>query len=185
MTFPNIVLVGFMGSGKSSVGRELARCTGFRFRDTDLLIRSRVGKSIPEIFAAYGEAFFRAQETEVLRSLEAERGMVLATGGGIVLDPANVPLLRQLGPVVWLTADEPTIWARVSRNATRPLLQTANPRQTMSQLLRARQVFYAAVADCAVDSSGLSHQQVARQVLATVRDWPGRGNEGPTQNPGP
>jgi len=174
-----------MGSGKSSVGRELARSTGFRFRDTDLLVRSRVGKSIPEIFAAHGEAFFRAQEKEVLRSLQTERAMVLATGGGIVLDAANGPLLRRLGPVVWLIADEPTIWARVSRNPTRPLLHTANPRQTVRELLRVRQRFYAAVADFSVDSSGLNHQQVARQVLATVRDWSGRGDERSTQDPGP
>lgn len=183
--FPNIVLVGFMGSGKSSVGRELARGTGYRFRDTDLLVRSRVGKSIPEIFAVHGEAFFRAQENAVLRSLQRERAMVLATGGGIVLDPANGPLLRRLGPVVWLVADESTIWERVSRNPNRPLLRTANPRQTVRKLLNARQDLYAAVADFSVDSTGLDHQQVARQILATVRDWPGRGDERPTQNPGP
>ena len=166
-----------MGCGKSSVGRELARCTGFRFRDTDLLIRSRVGKSISEIFAAYWEAFFRAEEKEVLRSLQTERAIVVATGGGIVLDPANRALLRRLGPVVWLTADEPTIWARVSRKPTRPLLNTANPRQTVRRLMRERHDLYAAVADFSVDSSGLNHQQVARQVLATVRDWSGRGDE--------
>lgn len=167
------------------MGRELARCTGYRFRDTDLLVRLRVGKSVPEIFAAYGEAFFRAQESEVLRSLQTERALVLATGGGIVLDPANGPLLRQLGPVIWLTADEATIWARVSRNTNRPLLRTPNPRQTVRQLLRTRQGLYAAVADFSVNSSGLNHQQVARQVLATVRSWSGRGDERATQNPGP
>jgi shikimate kinase len=185
LTLPNIVLVGFMGSGKSSVGRELARCTGHRFRDTDLLVRSRAGKSIPEIFAAHGEGYFREQEKEVLSLLQTERAMVLATGGGIVLDPANRRLLRRLGPVVWLIADETTIWERVSRNPNRPLLHTANPRQTVHQLLEARHGFYAAVADFSIDSSGFNHQQVARQVLATVRDWSGRGDEGSTQDSGP
>jgi len=185
LALPNIVLVGFMGSGKSSVGRELARATGFCFHDTDLLIRHRIGKSIPEIFAAHGEAFFRAQESEALRSFERQDKIVLATGGGIVIDPANVPLLQRLGPVVWLVADEATIWARVSRNPNRPLLQTPNPREAVQQLLKTRYPLYAAVADFSVDSSGLTHHQVARQVLAGVRSWPGRvQNKGATQDSG-
>ena len=173
-----------MGSGKSSVGRQLARCTGYRFHDTDLLVRLRVGKSIPDIFVQYGEAFFRAQETEVLRQLQPERHMILATGGGIVIDPVNAPLLRRLGPVVWLSADEATIWERVRRNPNRPLLQTPNPRETVHRLLETRRELYVAAADFTVDCSGLNHQEVARQVLASVRGWPGRGHRGTTESSG-
>jgi shikimate kinase len=177
---PNIVLVGFMGSGKSSVGRELARQTGLRFEDTDLLIRSRVGQSIPEIFAAHGEAFFRAQEHAALRELQTRQQFVLATGGGIVLDRANRMILRSLGPVICLTADEETIWARVGRNRNRPLLRTPNPRQTFHALLIHRVPLYQEVADFIVDSTRLSHGEVARQILTVVRGWPGRSDDGGT-----
>src|SRR5262245_11414958 len=116
----NVVLIGFMGSGKSSIGREIARRLGFRFCDTDSIIRQKYGKSIPEIFSVWGEASFREEEHLVLRELQNTRGIILATGGGIVTQPRNLPLLRQLGVVIWLVADEQTIWWRVCRNPTRP-----------------------------------------------------------------
>ncbi|HEY0789807.1 MAG TPA: shikimate kinase [Chthoniobacterales bacterium] len=166
-----------MGSGKSSVGRELARQTGLPFEDTDLLIRGRVGQSISEIFAAHGEAFFRAQERAALRELQTRQRFVLATGGGIVLDPANRTTLRSLGPVVCLTAEEETIWARVSRNRHRPLLDTPNPRQTLRELLTTRSPLYEEVADFTVDSTGLSHGEVARQILTVVQGWSGRSDD--------
>ena len=170
-----------MGSGKSSVGRELARQTGMLFEDTDLLIRSRVGQSIPEIFAAHGEAFFRAQEHAALRELQTrQRLFVLATGGGIVLDQANRVILRSLGVVVCLTAEEETIWTRVARNRNRPLLQTPNPRQSLHTLLTTRTPLYKEVADFIVDSTRLSHGEVVRQILTVVQGWLGRSNDGGT-----
>src|SRR6266446_1764459 len=106
----NLILVGFMGSGKSSVGREIARRCQLRFLDTDSMIRKKRGKSIPEIFAVDGEPVFREEEHQALLRLRGAQQMVLATGGGIVLAPRNRSVLRSLGAVVWLTAQEEIIW---------------------------------------------------------------------------
>jgi shikimate kinase len=116
------------------------------------------------LFAQKGEAVFRQAETLVLRSLLGATGLVVATGGGIVTIPANVPALRQLGLVVWLTASEEIIWERVSRNRKRPLLHTANPRETVHTLLATRTPLYQAVADMRIDTTNLTHAQVAEQI---------------------
>jgi shikimate kinase len=158
-----------MGCGKSSVGREIAKRCRFAFVDTDQLIRRRFNKSIPEIFAQFGEEVFREQEYLSLLELEHATNMVLATGGGIVVRPQNRPLLKQLGSIVWLTADEQTIWDRVSRNQLRPLLHTADPRETMRRLIEERRPTYAALADVTVDSTGLTHGAVAERVLGLLR----------------
>ncbi len=173
-----------MGAGKSSVARAIARRTGLRFRDTDLLVRARVGAPIPEIFQTHGEAFFRAEEVRALEELRGARGVVLATGGGILLDAANGPRLQALGPVVWLTANQETIWERVSRNPHRPLLRTDEPRATFEALWEARQGLYAAWADLQVDSTGLAHDAVARQILDAVQGWRRREHQGGVDVPG-
>lgn len=165
----NLVLIGFMGSGKSSVGREIARRLGFRFFDTDSIIRHKYGKSIAEIFSAWGEAAFREEEHLVLKGLQKTCGIILATGGGIVTQPRNLPLLRQLGVVIWLTADEQTIWWRVRRNPTRPLLQTGDPREAIKKLSSERAPLYRSVANLTVDSTGLSHSEVADEILNRLR----------------
>jgi shikimate kinase len=167
----NLVLVGFMGSGKSSVGREIARRWGFRFIDTDTTIRHKYRKSIPDIFATFGEPFFRDQENKTLQELQASQEAVIATGGGIILQPRNHPLLRTLGVVVWLTASEETIWERVSRNRNRPLLQTSDPRTTIRNLMSTRYPLYDAVADITVETTGLTHQEVADQAVAALHGW--------------
>lgn len=164
----NLVLIGFMGSGKSSVGREIARRWGFRFFDTDSIIRHKYGKSIPEIFSEWGETAFRDEEYLVLKGFENSRGIILATGGGIVGQPRNLPLLRHLGLVVWLTADEQTTWLRVCRSPTRPLLQTDNPRETIRKLLSERAPLYRSIADLTIDSTGLSHAEVADKILSSM-----------------
>jgi shikimate kinase len=173
----NLVLVGFMGSGKSSVGREIARRWGFRFVDTDATIRQQYKKSIPDIFTVFGEPAFRDEETRVLQDLQNSLGVVIATGGGIVLQPRNRPLLRALGVVLWLTASEEIIWERVSRNQNRPLLQTENPRTTISNLMSIRSPLYESVADIIVNTSGLTHQQVADRAVAAIGVWTPVHNE--------
>jgi shikimate kinase len=160
----NIILIGFMGSGKSSIGRLLARLLGGRFVDTDQLIIKSAGCEIAEIFARDGEEHFRELETAALESLRGKIGLVIATGGGIVLRPENLKVLRELGFVVWLTASEDVIFARVSRNRKRPLLHTPNPRQTVSDLLTARKPLYEAAAQFTLDSSNLEHQTVAKRI---------------------
>ena len=164
----NLVLVGFMGSGKSSVGREIARRWGYRFLDTDTIIRQKYRKSIPDIFATLGEEVFRDEENKALRDLENSHRAVIATGGGIILQPRNHPLLRSLGVVLWLLASEEVIWERVSRNQNRPLLRTRDPRTTITNLLSVRYPLYRAVADINVETSGLTHQEVADRALAAI-----------------
>jgi shikimate kinase len=167
----NLVLVGFMGSGKSSVGREIARRWDYRFLDTDSVIRRKHCKSVPEIFESHGESFFRDEEHLTLRELQGSIHCVIATGGGIILDPRNHPLLQALGVIVWLTATEEIIWERVSRNRRRPLLQTPDPRETISRLISLRNPLYETVADITVETSGLTHEEVAARVAAAVSVW--------------
>ncbi|HEX4084451.1 MAG TPA: shikimate kinase [Chthoniobacteraceae bacterium] len=158
-----------MGSGKSSVGRLIARVLRGRFVDTDRMVVDHVGRQITEIFASDGEVFFREQESAVLRSLLGLRHQVIATGGGIVTLPANGALLRQLGMVVWLSASEEIIWDRVSRNRNRPLLHTENPRDTIRQLLEKRNPLYEAVAEMKIDTTLLTHAEVAERICERLR----------------
>ena len=164
----NVVLVGFMGSGKSSVGRLVARTLRGRFVDTDRLVVDRTGREITEIFATEGEEWFRQEESRALRSLVGGSRLVVATGGGIVTVPENLPLLKELGFVVWLMASEEVIWQRVSRNTKRPLLHTENPRETVHALLNLRNPLYEAAADLKVDTTTLTHAQVAERICRKV-----------------
>ena len=165
-----IVLIGFMGAGKSSVGRTLARMTGLARFDTDEVVANRFGLSISEIFETHGEAKFREAETDALRELSGKGQAIIVTGGGIILRPENIELLHELGTIFYLSADEETLFARISRRTTRPLLQTANPRETLRQLLAARLPLYRGVADVEVDTSRLKHEEVARKILENLED---------------
>lgn len=171
----NIILIGFMGSGKSTVGRMLARQLRFRFLDTDKLVEERARLAIPEIFAQHGEADFRERETAVLESLRGVRQHILATGGGIVTVPENIPLLRSLGLVVLLKADPDEIFRRVSRNSERPLLQVEDPRRRVLDLMATRQPFYDSAAHFTVDSTRLRHEDVTEKILDEAHrffHWP-------------
>ena len=165
----NIVLIGFMGSGKSSVGRRIASRLGFQFVDTDAMLVEREGCEIAEIFAREGEARFRDLESAVLEALATRTGCVISTGGGVILREKNRALLRQLGLVVWLTASEDAIFARVSRTNKRPLLQTANPRATVTELFAARRPLYEAAAQFTLDTTTFSHAQAADAVIEEAR----------------
>ena len=133
--------------------------------------REQRGRSIADLFAREGEAFFREREAAALASLgERPAGLVVATGGGIVLREENRRRLRALGCVAFLCADEETLFARVSRNDRRPLLQTADPRATLAALLRARVGFYRECAHFAVDTSARTHAEVAAEVLERARE---------------
>jgi shikimate kinase len=165
----NIVLIGFMGSGKSSVGRLVAARLGFQFVDTDQMIVQNTGEQITDIFREHGEEFFREEESRALESLQNRDRLVIATGGGIILRESNVALLRKLGAVVWLTAGEEIIFDRVSRNAKRPLVQTENPRETIRNLLVLRNPFYAAAAQFTVETSNRPHDEVAADVILQAR----------------
>ena len=164
----SIVLIGFMGAGKSSTGKALARKTGLPLFDTDEIVSARFGLSVTEIFVQLGEEEFREAETEALKQLSAAAPAIIVTGGGIVLRPENVKMLRELGKVISLEADEETLFRRISRRATRPLLQTKNPRATMAELLRVRDPLYRAAADLRLDTSRLTHDEVADAILKSI-----------------
>jgi len=165
----NVVLIGFMGCGKTTLGARLADMLGLRFVDMDDCIVEKAGCSIPEIFAREGEAGFRRIESAVLDELAASSRMVVATGGGVVTVPDNITKLRALGYVVWLNPPEKAIWSRVSRNRSRPLLQTPNPRQTVHDLLQKRLPLYAGAADFEADTKGLTPDEAAYGIAESVR----------------
>jgi shikimate kinase len=165
----NLILIGFMGTGKSTIGRLIAGRLGFRFLDTDALVVESAGTEIPEIFRKEGEEGFRQRESAVLESLQGTARCVVATGGGIVLREQNRALLRNLGLVVLLTASEDAIFERVSRNSRRPLLETTDPRATVQEMLTARAPLYALAAEWALDNTELSHGQAADAVIEQAR----------------
>lgn len=158
-----------MGSGKSSVGRRVAAHLGFKFVDADAVLEERAGREIAEIFASEGEEKFRDLESEVLASLKSLTGCVISTGGGVILREKNRVLLRELGFVVWLTASEDALFARVSRTNKRPLLQTSDPRATVATLFAARRPLYAEAAQFTVDTTTFSHTQATQAVLAETQ----------------
>jgi shikimate kinase len=164
----SIVLIGFMGAGKSSTGKALARKTGLPRLDTDEIVATGFGLEVMEIFARFGEEKFRDAETEALGRLSQIEPAIIVTGGGIVLRPGNVEMLRALGRVVSLEADEETLFRRISRRPSRPLLQTENPRATVAELLRKREPLYREAADVRLDTSRLTHDEVADAILKSI-----------------
>lgn len=159
-----------MGAGKSSVGRCLQSLTGLARLDTDEMVATEFAMPIVEIFSTYGEEKFREAETNVLRRLAPERPAIIVTGGGIVLRPVNVDLLKRLGTVFWLTGDEPTLFERAARRNNRPLLQKGNPRAVFSELLRQREPLYATAADHQIETSGKTHDEVAASILRELEE---------------
>jgi shikimate kinase len=160
----SIVLIGFMGTGKSSVGRQLARATRWPRFDTDQMIATALGMPITKIFARLGEERFREEETAVLEKLDAAQPSIIVTGGGVVLRAKNIERLRELGTVVCLTADLPTLLKRLARSSHRPLLETENRVETVRTLLLEREPLYREAANLTVDTSTLSHEQVAQLI---------------------
>jgi shikimate kinase len=167
----SIVLVGMMGAGKSAVGRCLQQRFGFSRFDTDQILTSKFGMPIPEIFSRHGEEKFRDAETETLQGLATSGPAIIVTGGGIVLREKNLDLLKRLGAVVWLQADEATLFKRASRTGNRPLLRHKNPRNAFAQMLEARLPLYAKVSDIRVDTSALTGEEVALAILSKFKRY--------------
>lgn len=168
----SIVLIGMMGAGKSSVGRCLQSRTGLARFDTDEAVAQHFRLTIPEIFEQFGEAKFRDAETEMLRNFSPPKPAVVITGGGAVLRQENADLLRRLGIVIWLEADEGTLFERATRRGNRPLLRAENPRARLEALLAERTPLYEKAADLRIDTSQLSHDEVADWILKQIEDLP-------------
>ena len=166
------MLIGMMGTGKSVAGKVLEEKTGLPLFDTDEIISSKLNMDIKEIFSTRGEEYFRDLETEALRSMSREEPAIIVTGGGIVLRAGNVDLLRQLGTVVWLDAAEAALRTRVHSLSDRPLLQTANPGASLSELLAAREPLYRRAADLRVDISQKNPEEVAELIVKNIRNFP-------------
>lgn len=166
----NVVLVGPMGAGKSTVGRLLASRLGFSFVDTDTVIEDRTGADIPWIFDVEGEDGFRARETGVLKDLMAERSpMVIATGGGIVTRTENIPLLRNLGTVFFLQASIEQLVARTSKDKKRPLLQVSNPKAKIQELLELRTPLYQQAAHANIMTDIRGAKGVVQQICSYLK----------------
>lgn len=164
----NIVLIGFMGAGKSTVGSALAEKLNFSFVDTDALIEQRSEKKIKDIFTEEGEAAFRKIESQVVKEISAREDHVIAGGGGVVLDPQNVQALKKNGTIVYLKADPQVILKRIHGTHFRPLLEVPAPEAEIRKLLSAREKIYQEVADVVVDTSNLSVEDVVKEVVAKV-----------------
>lgn len=169
-----IVLVGMMGVGKTTVGRKLAALLGLPFCDADEEIEKAAQMSIPEIFAQFGEPYFRSGERRVIARLVGEDGAperrVLATGGGAFADPETRALILKRAIAVWLDSDVETLLARVGRKGNRPLLKTGNPREILTRLKAERGPAYAE-APIHVKSGNQPHQATAIAILKAIDAW--------------
>ena len=180
----NIFLVGMMGAGKTSVGKMLARNLGKDFYDSDQVIEARTGVKIPVIFELEGEAGFRAREAAVIEEITALQGVVLATGGGAVLDEHNRHLLHARGTVVYLRATVNDLWNRTRHDRNRPLLQTADPLGRLRELYAQRDPLYHEVAHIVVETGSQSLKSLVMRLQHSL-GWdsavqPGVGATGQT-----
>lgn len=167
-----VVLVGMMGAGKTAIGTQVARVLGVPFLDSDEEIVRAANRTIAEIFERDGEPFFRQKETQVIGRLLTGPPCVLSTGGGAFMSDVNRRQIADMGVSVWLRADLDLLWNRVRHKTTRPLLRTANPRETLRALCDVRNPVYA-LADIAVDAqSDLSIEAMARKVLVALATRP-------------
>jgi len=163
----NIYLVGFMGTGKSAVGRELAKKKKLQFADLDELIELKEKRAITDIFAKSGEPHFRRIEKETLKDVSRQKGFVIACGGGIVMDPENIKIMKKSGRLICLSATPDVILKRTSGTTHRPLLNVDNPKEKIELLLKLRSPYYA-LADKVIDTSELSIKEVADRIFKFV-----------------
>ena len=158
-----------MGTGKTTIGKRVAKSLGFRFVDTDAVIVKRARKSIPKIFKDSGEDFFRSLETEVLTDCGEKENQVISTGGGIVTRPENLPILKESGYVIWIKASPDVILVRVSRNINRPLLQVEDPKAKIEELLAERDDLYAEAQHLSINTDDLTMEETCFGVTESAK----------------
>ena len=161
----NLALIGFMGTGKTTVGKHLAELFGLAFAETDYLIAAEAGMSIPEIFEKYGEAHFRDLESRILKSLSEKTGCVISCGGGAVLRQENVDALRRVSRLILLTASPETILARTMQDSSRPLLRGKKSAEDIKELLSRREEAYQNAADITIDTDGMTIPELCREII--------------------
>jgi len=159
----NIYLVGFMGTGKTSVGRQLAKERGWNFVDLDELIEFKQQRRIVDIFTQSGEPYFRKIEKKILKQVSTQKKFVVACGGGVVLDPENIKIMKKTGILICLCATGAAILKRVSGSTLRPILNVAKPRERIELLLKMRAPYYLQ-ADVTIDTSRCSIKQVVGKI---------------------
>ena len=164
----NIFITGFMGTGKSVVAQQLACKLKMEFIDMDRIIEERQGTSIADIFARYGEKYFRAQENKLVKELSQKENMVIATGGGTLLSPDNARILDQKGQIICLYADSQTIYNRVKRKNNRPLLKGENLLSEINRLLEERKKIYDNI-KWKIDTTNLNIQEVTDKIIALLK----------------
>lgn len=169
-----LILIGMMGAGKTTVGRELAKRLNLRFADCDHELIERTGVPVPVIFDIEGEAGFRRRESRMLAELLTEQDIVIATGGGIVLDPANCALLSAHGTVIYLNVPPSVLWERTRHDRNRPLLQVENPRERIEELYGQRDPLYRSVADLVVDGERGSCAAMAARIEKALAEYADR-----------
>lgn len=167
----NLVLCGMMGAGKTTIGIKIAELTGRRWYDTDGLIVDKHGK-ISDIFEYYGEAHFRKLETEIVKELVAQDGLIISTGGGLVLKKENNALLQENGKIIFLRASIDTLSTRLKVDGTRPLLQTSTEsiRDRLAKLMKERMPVYEHVADYVVDVDGKTPEDIAKEIIQLTKN---------------
>lgn len=171
MSKKNLVLIGPMGAGKSTIGRLLARELDLCFKDSDKEVEERTGASIPLIFDLEGEQGFRDREQQVIGELVQQKGLVLATGGGAVLRPANRQALAANSVVIYLHASVEHQLSRTARDRNRPLLQTENPRQVLENLLAIRDPLYREIADIMIETDVRPPRVVVQELLEQISSF--------------
>src|SRR3569832_2584478 len=174
----NIFLVGLMGSGKTTIGRALAKKLNKRFVDSDHEIEARTGASIPLIIEIEGEKGIRQREAEIIRELTARNDIVLATGGGAILNAENRAFLKERGAEIYLQASVNSILQRTSHDKNRPLLQTADPRKRIEELARQREPYYREVADIIVETGRPNVQWLVNVILSEFESKAGNSAAG-------
>ena len=167
-----IVLIGMMGTGKTTIGRRLAPALGLPFFDSDSEIETAAGMTVSELFEAHGEESFREGEARVIKRLLGGPPHVLATGGGAVIHPETRALIKEKGISVWMRADTETLARRATKRDTRPLLRTSDPAATLAALAKEREPFYAE-ANIHVDSQPGPHEQTVALILNKIADYLG------------
>jgi shikimate kinase len=161
----NLYIIGFMGSGKSSLSLELDKINSRKLISTDELIENRIGMSISDIFDRYGEAFFRKQEHMLLCDISKNDGQIIDCGGGLPLNPLNRELIKASGRCIYLKVSPETVILRLEKDESRPLLRNKKSIKEISLMLNERVKIYESIADISIDSNKLSTEEIAEKLI--------------------